>query len=116
MWNSEVVAIEGEPLVNNIKVKSLETGEIKDFKTDGVFVFVGYNPNNSFIPPTINKDASGYVITDQEMATNIPGIFAAGDIRSKALKQVITACGDAATAAFAAEKHIEWFYSEEQYL
>lgn len=110
IWDSVVEKIEGEPLVNNVKIKNVKTGDITDFKTDGVFVFIGYNPANQFIPAEIKKDGDGFVITDQEMRTNIPGIFAAGDIRSKLLKQVVTACGDAATAAFAAEKYIEWTF------
>ncbi|PID29203.1 MAG: thioredoxin-disulfide reductase [Candidatus Cloacimonadota bacterium] len=112
IWDSVVEAIEGEPLVNNVKIKNVKTGEITDFKTDGVFVFIGFNPSNEFLPDAIKRDHSGFIITGENMETSVPGIFAAGDIRSKLLKQVVTACGDAATAAFAAEKYIEWNFDD----
>ncbi|MBN1967880.1 MAG: thioredoxin-disulfide reductase [Candidatus Delongbacteria bacterium] len=109
-WDSVVETIEGTPLVNNVKLKNVKTGEITDFRTDGVFVFIGFNASNEFIPDAIKKDSMGFVITNENMETNIPGIFAAGDIRSKVLKQVITASSDGATAAFVAEKYIEWVF------
>ena len=116
IWDSTVEAIEGDPLVENLKLKNVKTEEITDFKTNGVFIFVGYEPSNSFLPNLVKKDSAGFILTDDKMQTNVPGIFAAGDIRSKLLKQVVTACGDGATAAFASEKHIEWYFEEEQYI
>ena len=108
IWDSVVTEILGTPVVNSIKIKNVKTGETSDFKTDGVFIFIGYIPNNSFIPDAISRDSLGFVITNEKMETTIPGIYAAGDIRSKLLKQVITACSDGATAVYAAEKYIEW--------
>lgn len=112
IWDSVVEGIEGEPTVKNVKIKNVKTGEVTDFATNGVFVFVGYLPNNSFVPDIIKRDYAGFIISDDNMSTNIPGIFVAGDLRSKILKQISTAVGDAATAAFAAEKYIEWFHPE----
>ncbi len=116
IWDSVVEKINGDPLVSSIDLLNVKTKERTNFKTDGVFVFVGYVPNNQFIPGIIKRDSSGFIIGNENMETNVPGIFVAGDIRSKLLRQVITACGDAATAVAAAEKYIDWNYKEEQYL
>ena len=116
IWNSVVDAIEGTPTVKNIKMKNLITSEITDFKADGVFVFVGYIPGTHFVPGIIAKDNEGYILTDIDMKTNIPGIFAAGDIISKKQRQIVTACGDAATAIKSIENYNEWYYEEDQYI
>jgi thioredoxin reductase (NADPH) len=68
---------------------------------------VGIKPNSGFIPLEISRDPSGFLYTDQEMATSVPGVFAAGDIRAKQLRQIVTAVGDGATAAFNAGRYIE---------
>ena len=112
LWDSVVDEIEGDPLVQNLKVKNVKTGDITDYAANGVFVFIGFNPNSGFLPDTIKKDSQGFVVTNEDMLTTIPGVFAAGDIRSKLLKQVVTATGDGATAAFAAEKYIEWNFED----
>ncbi len=93
--------------VNSISLSHV-TDETKkeEIKVDGVFVFVGFNPNMKFIPQDIAADSNG-IITDIEMRTNIPGIFAAGDVRSKACRQVATAVGDGATAANSAFSYLE---------
>jgi thioredoxin reductase (NADPH) len=74
---------------------------------EGVFVFIGYSPGNQLIKGTLDLDSYGYVKTNNDMETSIPGVFAAGDIRSKLLRQIVTAVGEGATAAFAAEKYLE---------
>jgi thioredoxin reductase (NADPH) len=76
-------------------------------KASGVFFYVGLRPNAEFLRGIVKMDGQGYVITDDHMATSAPGIFAAGDVRQKLLRQVTTAVGDGATAAFAAERYIE---------
>jgi len=73
----------------------------------GVFVFIGYDPATSLFKGSLNMDTSGYLITDETMRTNIPGVFAAGDVRQKQLRQVVTATADGAIAAVMAEKYIE---------
>jgi thioredoxin reductase (NADPH) len=73
----------------------------------GIFVFVGWTPNTAFLGSTIALDEAGYVITDDHMKTSAAGIFACGDARKKLLRQVVTACGEGATAAFAAQEYID---------
>ena len=94
----------------------MKTDEITDFALQGIFVFVGFIPGTGFVPSIIDKDQSGYIKTDMEMKTNIPGIFAAGDIIVKKQRQIVTACGDAATAIKSIEFYNEWNFEEEQYL
>lgn len=105
--SSTVSSIEGTDKVEGVLVKNINTGEERRVDVQGVFVFVGYEPLNSCVPEGIEKDAKGYVITDSEMRTNVPGIFAAGDIRSKLCRQIITAAGDGATAANSAFAYLE---------
>lgn len=101
-FNSTVVALLGDTELTGVTLKNLETGAESELAVSGLFVYVGFEPKTAFLPPEIQKDGQGFVITDTEMRTSIPGIFAAGDIRSKMCRQVITACGDGATAAHAA--------------
>lgn len=100
--NSVVASLLGNDGLEGVMLKNLGTGEESELAVDGLFVYVGFEPKTGFLPVEIEKDSQGFLITDTEMRTNIPGIFAAGDIRSKLCRQVITACGDGATAAQAA--------------
>ncbi|MEN6441166.1 MAG: thioredoxin-disulfide reductase [Syntrophobacter sp.] len=93
--------------VEALMLQDVKSSESSTLPVAGVFVFVGIRPNSSFIPPEIARDPCGFIVTDQEMAASIPGVFAAGDIRSKALRQIVTAVGDGATAAFNAGRYIE---------
>lgn len=101
--------IVGDPFkgVTGVKLTNVKTGEKTDLPVDGVFVFVGFEPTASFVPEALARDKSGFVITDCEMLTNLPGFFAAGDVRSKNCRQVATAVGDGATAATAAHAYLE---------
>jgi thioredoxin reductase (NADPH) len=116
IWDSVVEAIEGTPTVQNIKIKNLKSSKIIDFKAEGIFIFVGYLPGTEFLPSMLEKDESGYILTDIEMKTNVPGIFAAGDIIVKKQRQIVTACGDAATAIKSIEHYNEWYFEDEQYI
>ena len=107
IYNSRPVSINGAGKVESITIENALNKENKIIEIAGVFVFAGYVPNNSFIPEPIIKSNDGYIITDEKLETNIPGIFAAGDVRKKYLRQVITACADGATAAFAAMRYID---------
>lgn len=100
--DSVVTELVGETGLEAIKIKNLVSGEQSEIPVEGIFIYVGFEPNTRYLPPEIEKDGQGFLITDTEMRANIPGIFAAGDIRSKLCRQVITACGDGATAAQAA--------------
>ncbi|MHC1701320.1 MAG: thioredoxin-disulfide reductase [Humidesulfovibrio sp.] len=101
--------IVGDPFkgVTGVKITNVKTGEKSDLGVDGVFVFVGFEPVASFVPEALKRDKAGFVITDCEMLTNLPGFFAAGDVRSKNCRQVATAVGDGATAATAAYAYLE---------
>lgn len=106
-WSSEAVEILGRDKVSGVKVKNVKSGEETDIPCDGVFIFVGYLPNTDFVKGSIRLDREGYIVADDNMDTPEKGIFACGDCRQKLLRQVITACGDGATAAFSAQQYVE---------
>lgn len=101
--------IKGDPFkgVTSVALSDVKTGEKSELPVDGVFVFVGFEPVASFVPVGLDRDKAGFVNTDCEMRTNLPGFFAAGDVRSKNCRQVATAVGDGATAATAAYAYLE---------
>jgi thioredoxin reductase (NADPH) len=105
--NTVPVEIKGKDKVVGIVVEDKATGGRYELTVDGVFIFVGFQPLAGFVPDRIVKDEQGFIITDSEMRTNVPGIFAAGDVRSKLCRQVTTAVGDGATAANAAFIYLE---------
>ena len=107
VWNTVVVEIYGDGIVEGVKFKNVKTNEVTDFRTDGVFMFVGTKPISEFAKGVVEMDQKGYIKADEEMRTSVEGIFAAGDVRIKTLRQVITAAADGAIAAVAAEKYIE---------
>jgi thioredoxin reductase (NADPH) len=108
IWNTAVLEVQGgQEGVDSLLLREVRTGETFKLPVNGVFIFVGLNPNVNFVPAGIKRDEWGFIMTDQEMATSIPGVFAAGDIRSKSLRQIVTAVGDGATAAFNAGRYIE---------
>lgn len=82
-------------------------GKPAELSVTGVFVFVGIQPNTAFVPAEVRRDPLGFIQTDQEMRTSIPGVLAAGDVRAKSLRQIVTAVGDGAIAAFTAGRYIE---------
>jgi thioredoxin reductase (NADPH) len=97
----------GDVFFEGLTLKNVKTGERTEFRADGCFVFVGYVPVTDLFKDKIELDNAGYIITDEDMKCNIPGVFAAGDVRKKSLRQVITAAADGAIAATIAEKYIE---------
>jgi thioredoxin reductase (NADPH) len=107
IWNSVVEKIIGDSTVKGVEIRNVKTGERSVLDVQGVFIYIGYIPNTEFITGLANLDEQNYIITDENMATSAPGIFAAGDVRAKSLKQIATAVGDGATAAVSAEKYIE---------
>lgn len=104
--SSVVCAIRGEDCVRAVDVQNVKTGDVRTLDVDGVFVFVGFEPQGDFYPAGLARDEQGFIKTDAEMRTSIPGIFAAGDIRSKSCRQVATAVGDGASAAHAAYTYV----------
>jgi len=107
VWGSKVVGILGEDKVKAVKVKNIKTGKEKDLSCEGVFIFVGYDPNTDFVRDLLKLDKDGYILTDSNMKTKEQGIFACGDCRQKLLRQIVTACGDGATAAFSTQQYVE---------
>ena len=111
MWDPVVTAVDGDELLNSMTVKNVKTGELTKIEADeddgifGLFGFIGYNPNSSLFEGMLDME-NGYIKTDDNMHTNIPGVFAAGDIRVKSLRQVVTAAADGAIAAMQAEHYI----------
>ncbi|MBU3093083.1 thioredoxin-disulfide reductase [Clostridium sp. CM028] len=106
IYDSVIDEAEGDEILEGLKVRNVKTGEVQKVKVDGCFVFVGYIPISEIFKGKVNMDESGYVMTNDDMVTNIPGVFAAGDIRVKNLRQVITAAADGAIAATSAEVYI----------
>lgn len=105
--NSTVEDILGEDKVEGIRVRDRKIDKVRTLDVDGVFVFIGFEPVLGFLPKEMALDEAGFIMTDQECRTSIPGIFAAGDIRAKLCRQVATAVGDGATAATAAMAYLE---------
>ncbi|AVP63657.1 MULTISPECIES: thioredoxin-disulfide reductase [Clostridium] len=113
MWDSVVEEIKGDGIVESAVFKNKKTGEITEYFADeddgtfGIFVFVGYLPINNLFKDIITMNEAGYIKTNDKMETNIEGVFAAGDIREKSLRQVVTAAADGAIAAVEAYKYVE---------
>jgi thioredoxin reductase (NADPH) len=106
VWNSVVEKIEGDGLVENVVVKNVKTNALSDLKVSGVFMFVGQLPYDDCVRGLVNATKDGWVITDEHMATSVEGIYAAGDVRDKPLRQVVTAASDGAVAAMSASAFI----------
>jgi thioredoxin reductase (NADPH) len=108
LWNSVVEEVRGDQTVHSVLVKDVISNEVREVPTEGVFMFIGIEPKTAFLKGVVELDESGYIIVDENtLQTTVDGIFAAGDARKKLLRQVATAVGDGATAAFAAEKYLE---------
>ncbi len=106
LWNRVVEEILGEEQVEGLRLRHVQTGETETLKVQGVFVFVGISPQSEFVKGVLPTDEKGFIFTDAEMRTEVPGVFAAGDVRAKACRQIVTAAGDGATAAFMAEHYL----------
>lgn len=104
--STEAIKFTGKDRIEEMVLKNKKTSKIKNLKIDGVFEYVGINPNSLLLNGIVDFDEYGYIIADKSLQTSIPGIFAAGDIRNSVLKQVITAVADGAMAATSAEKFL----------
>ncbi len=107
LWDSVLTGINGLTNVEKISVQNIKTGDKKELPVDGCFLWVGIVPNTHFIADAVKLDEYGFVIADLNMETSVPGVFAAGDVRNTPLRQIATAIGDGAIAAFTAENYIE---------
>lgn len=107
VWKAKLTEIAGTEFVTGVKVAEVESGKIKNIEAEGVFIFIGLTPNTSIFRGILNLDKGGYIITDDNMHTSAPGIFAAGDCRAKQFRQVVTAAGDGANAIYSAEQYVD---------
>ncbi|MEG0898629.1 MAG: thioredoxin-disulfide reductase [Oscillospiraceae bacterium] len=111
MWNSVIRKFDGDDILNTIEVENIKTGEISVIHADeedgifGVFVFIGFNPRSELVADQLEIE-NGYILTDDDMKTNIPGVFAAGDVRKKSFRQVVTAAADGAIAVHSVEHYL----------
>jgi thioredoxin reductase (NADPH) len=107
VWNTVVTGIQGEGIVNAVQLKNVKTGEEYEMPTEGVFIFIGHTPNTQLYEGQIELDDQSYVVTDKLMRTNVPGVFAAGEVADSHFRQVITSAGMGAAAAMQAIHFIE---------
>lgn len=109
IWDTVVESVhaDGQGLVDSLRLRHVKTGATRDLPATGMFVFIGFRPNTGIIEGHVDHDEMGYLRTDANMQTTIPGLFAAGDVRAQLTRQVTTAVGDATTAAIAAEKYLK---------
>ena len=107
VWNTVVNSFEGGDMLKSVVLKNIKTGELLPFDVDTCFLFIGYIPNTKVFEGLIDMNNRGYIITNEDMETNVAGIYAVGDCRDKTLRQVATAVGDGAVAGFMAEKYVE---------
>jgi thioredoxin reductase (NADPH) len=106
LWDSVVERINGEDSVESIEIKNVKTQESKQYDVSGVFIAVGYIPNSQVYQNVVATNEQGYIIAGENCETNIPGIFAAGDVRTKDLRQIITAAADGANAITSVERYL----------
>lgn len=106
IWNSTVDQILGNDKLEAVLIKDVNSGDKRSIAVDGVFIYVGNKPNTEFLNELVSFDQKGYIITNEHLQTSSPGVFAAGDVRQKTLRQVVTAVADGAIAAVEAEKYI----------
>lgn len=107
VWNSETVSIEGDGQVEALNLKDTKTGQIRRLETDGVFIAVGIAPESALYAGQLELDEQGYIRADEDGRTSEPGVFAAGDVRTKALRQILTAASDGANCVASAERYLQ---------
>lgn len=107
IWDTAVTEIVGDKKVQGVKLKNLKTGQIQDFKTDGVFIFIGHDPNTSFLKGFVDLDEKSYVKTGLKLETSVAGVFACGEVRAGAVQQLVSCCGEGCEAALAAQAYLE---------
>lgn len=106
MFDSEIVELLGEPPLKKVKIKNTKTGETREFSTDGVFLAIGHVPNVKIFGDLVELDKFGFIKTDERRRTNLPGVFAAGDVQDHIYKQAVTAAGTGCQAALEAERYL----------
>ena len=106
VWSSVVEEINGEDSVTGVRVRSVDTGELSTLEADGVFIYIGLLPQTELFRGQLDLDTDGYIITDKQQRTNVPGVFASGDAQDPAFRQVIIAAGTGAAAAIEADRFL----------
>ena len=106
LWDTVVESITGDKLVGEIRLRNVKTGKGSSLVVSGIFVAVGLRPNTGYLKGLLKLDEEGFIPVNNQMETEVPGIFAAGDIRVGSIRQVVSAAGDGATAAIAAERFL----------
>ncbi len=106
LWNTMVEEFRGGERLNSVALRNVKTGEITDVTVDSCFLFIGYLPNTEIFKGQLDMNRAGYLLVNERMETNLPGVFGAGDVCDKFLKQVATAVGDGAIAGYSAERYI----------
>lgn len=107
VWETIPLRILGQNAVEAIELRNVKTGDVQRKEVKGVFVFIGTIPNTELVKDSVKLDENGFILTDDNMQTSIPGVFAAGDIRSKLFRQISTAVGEGAAASYSAERYLE---------
>ncbi len=107
IWDSEPRAFLGENQLDKLRIENVKTKEVRELATDGVFVFVGYVPRTDLVKGVVKMNQWGYVETGEDMSTDVPGVYVAGDIRSKRFRQITTAVADGTIAALAVQKFVK---------
>jgi thioredoxin reductase (NADPH) len=105
VWDTEVEEIKGNGMVKSVVLKNLKTGEVTERETEGVFIYIGFHPVNDYLVGAVELDGAGHVVTDLQMRTNVPGVFAAGDVRAFSERQLANAVGDGVAAALSAYRY-----------
>jgi len=106
MWNTEITKLHGSMFLEKVTLKNNKTGKESEMPIEGIFIFIGMTPRTELFKDVIQTDKFGYILTDENMTTNIPGVYAAGDVRHKTVRQIANAVGDGAVAAVFTEKYI----------
>ena len=108
LFNHEVIEVMGENVVDGLKIKSNLTNDVSELKITGLFIAIGHSPNTDIFKGIVDMDDSGYILTDKTSTkTNIPGVFAAGDVQDKDYRQAVTAAGTGCMAALDAERYLQ---------
>jgi thioredoxin reductase (NADPH) len=108
LWDTVIDSLHGDKKLDALTVRNVKSGALSELAVDGIFLYIGGDPNTKYLSGIgVSLDDKGFIVTDGDMKTNVPGVFAAGDCRSKPFRQVVTAAGDGALAAWSVEKYLE---------
>ena len=106
LWNCQVTELVGEEILEAVKVRNLHSGEEQLLQVQGLFVSIGRKPATELVKDRLTLDSAGYIMAGEDTKTNLPGVYAVGDVRTKQLRQIVTAVSDGAMAAHVAESYL----------